>query len=143
MKYVISTSSVSTKFIEYHPCVAGGIQTPKRHVIVHGGANIASVKSAYGEMGADDQGIPMWTPQGVVTSITDEQAKFLASHDVFKAGVVGGFYKILDTDPGQDHKKVKALAAADMTARDGSAPLTADTLKSRVKITTVKVAEEQ
>ena len=142
MKYVISTSSVSTKFIEYHPCVAGGIQTPKRHVTVHGGANIASVKSGYGEMGADDQGIPMWTPQGVVTSITDEQAKFLSEHDVFKAGVAGGFYKLMDTDPGQDHKKVKAIASSDMNPRDGSAPLTEATLKNRVKVTTAKVSDE-
>ena len=137
MKHVLSTATSSTKFQDHK--VVGDMPTVVKSVMVYGGANLPSAKSGFGEHATDEGGHPLWTPRGVVTPVSDEDAKFLAAHRVFQAGVEAGFYVIMDSDPGQDHKKVAKLAAAELTAADKSAPLTKDTMKSKVAVSTIKV----
>lgn len=139
-KYVLSTATASTKFQGFGNTPPGGVHTVVREVLVHGGANLASIKSGFGEMSQDDQGVPMWTPKGVVTPVTDDDAQFLAAHPTFQIGVNAGFYAILDNDPGHDHKKVARVAAAELNERDGSAPLTGETIKNKVKVSTSKLS---
>lgn len=140
-KFVLSTATASTRFQGFGDTPPGGVHTVVRQVMVHGGNNIASIKSGFGDMTADEQGIPMWTPKGTVTRVTDEDAKFLEEHPTFQIGVNAGFYTILDTDPGQDHKKIAKIAASELKNADKSAPLTNETLAQKVKVSTAKAEE--
>ncbi len=142
-KFVLSTATASTKFQKNGETPPGGVHTIIRHVMVHGGSNLASIKSGYGDMSQDDQGVPMWTPRGVVTRVSDEDAAFLEAHPTFQIGVKAGFYSIMDNDPGTDHKKIaKIVAAGELNDRDGSAPLTSAVLANKVKVSAVKVSDE-
>ena len=141
-KYVLSTATDSVKFQDHMMASeSSGMLTVIRSVMVHGGANLKSSKSGYGDMVNTDEGIPLWTPAGVITTIKDEDVEFLKNHRVFKIGMDAGFYQILDSHPGNDHNKIKAIVASDMTKKDGAAPLTGEKL-AKVKITAGKVDEE-
>jgi DNA-nicking Smr family endonuclease len=82
-----------------------GMQVPVKEVIINGGANIAN-KS-------------LFTPYGVVTSISDEEAELLQNNYVFKRQQEAGFIRIEKKE--QDPEKV--VSANGMTERDASAPL--------------------
>ena len=136
-RYVLSTATANMKFHEYTQASPGSPHTPVRTVLIRGGANSPSMDSGFGEQSKTDEGVPLWTPSGVITPISDEQAEMLMRNETFKRGVEGGFFKILDKDPGDSHKKVKQITS-DMEGRDGAAPLTQATFASKVKISTEK-----
>lgn len=141
-KYVLSTATCGQKFVQYQPAVSpGGLNVPLRHVIIHGGANSASTTSGFGELTNTEDGIPLWTPAGVVTKVSDEDAALLEGNEAFCRARDLGFFQIMDTNPGDSHNKIKKLAA-EMTPRDVSAPLTSETLKGAVKVTT-KLKEDE
>lgn len=134
-KYVLSTATCTQHFPEYAPNAGqSGINTAIRTVTVKGGANSASSVSGFGDLSHTTEGQPLWTPRGVVTEVTDEEAAFLLSCPQFIVGQKAGFYQIMEKG-AHNHDTVKKLAK-NMTSRDRSAPLTVETLKSQVKVTT-------
>lgn len=135
-KYVLSTATCSQRIVSYLPGNSqSGVNTIDRSVRIKGGANAASSSSGFGDMTHTPEGQPLWTPRGVVTEVSDEDAAFLESHPTFIDGVKAGFFQMMDKGVGTNHDKVKKLATG-MTERDLSAPLTSATLKSQVKVTT-------
>ena len=142
MKYILSTATASTKFQDHTKANDHSMLVVTRAVTVYGGSNLPSAKSGYGDMVTGDSGMPLWTPRGVVTPVSDEDAAFLAEHHAFKLGAANGFYQIMDSDPGNDHNKIKKMAAADMTAKDKSAPMTNETIDKRLKVSAGKIDEE-
>lgn len=142
-KYILSTATCSQRFHDYLASVQpGGVNTSERSVLVKGGANSTSLTSGFGELTSTEEGTPLWTPNGVVTTVSDEDAAWLELHEGFQAAVERGFYKILAKDPGQDHAKIKKIVEADMTPRDPAAPMTSETAKTQVKVTTKLDKEE-
>lgn len=141
-KFVLSTATCGQRFTEYRLGENGGVHAVLREVLIRGGANSPSDKSGFGEMSHTDGGAPLWTPHGVVTKVSDEDAAFLAKHEGFQAAVKKGFYVVMDTDPGDSHKKIAAVVQSDMSKRDGSAPLNKEVLKTQVKVSTKLLVEE-
>lgn len=104
MPYVYSTNSTSVGYTEYRPGQgAGGLPTPIRTVVVKGGANVANKN--------------LVTPYGVATRVSDDDAAFLSTNADFIRHRKAGFVRI------DDRKMDPEVPAADMEARDGSAPL--------------------
>lgn len=143
-KYVLSTATCSQRFVDYHLGANGGVHSVLKEVLIKGGANSPSSTSGFGDLANTEGGQPLWTPQGCVTTITDEEAKFLESHEGFQAAVKRGFYTVMDKNPGDSHSKLAKIVESDMTKKDGSAPLNKETLKGAVKVTTkLKVDDEE
>lgn len=108
MKHVFSTLNASTAYTDY--ANQSGINTPVRRVLVHGGAGVAQAAGA---------GARVYTPQGVRTEVTDEEAEFLAKHPHFIEHQKRGHVRIENI--ARDPDKV----AEKMDQDDGSAPKTA------------------
>ena len=99
--YVVSTLSQDTSYPIWSD---GEVKTVKKHIVVKGGTGVANKN--------------LITPLGVVTQITEDEAKHLADHRLFKLHQKNGFVRILD------RKIDPEVAVTDgMNSRDNSAPL--------------------
>lgn len=108
MPYVVSTLTNSQEYANYIKPPSDGIKvarpaTQSQAVVIKGGANVQGV---------------IRTPEGVLTQITEEQAKFLGDHPVFQRHQKRGYVKIVTREVNPDK-----VAAKDLEARDESAPL--------------------
>ena len=99
--YVYSTLSTDTRYALYG--AAGDIE---RSVLIQGGAGVANDR--------------LVTLKGVATRITAEDKELLEANGIFKIHKDNGFVKI------ESVKEDAEVVAADMTAKDKSAPLTPD-----------------
>lgn len=125
MKFVLSTMTMGVNYCFYQdmPRAAdgkgNGMQMPViRHKIhIAGGAGLPSGSSGFGNMGKDEAGQPLWTPSGIVTSITDEQYEQLQKHSLFMAHVAAGWLRVVDKDLRNNHglveKEVRTMAQKD------------------------------
>lgn len=143
--WILSTESSTSIFNKYGESAPGAPKPVEMRVVIHGGANIGSIRRPFGDAAQTDEGIPFYTPRGIVTRV--ERAKyehFLMHNDCFQTGVKGGFYKVLEKDPGENHAEVKRIVNDTMTAADNSAPLTAARVKSlgKLKVRTTNTSEE-
>lgn len=133
--WILSTESCSSIFRKFGTGAPGAPLPVLASVCIHGGSNIGSIKKAYGDQSMTEDGIPFYTPRGVVTPIPRAAyVEILKDNETFQTGVNGGFYKVLDKDPGENHAEVKKIVAAEMKAEDNSAPLTAARLKTAGKL---------
>ncbi len=104
-KHVVSTLSADTRYACW--VNNNGINNVTRSVLVKGGAGVAS----------RGNGDPV-TREGVITHITDEEAKLLAENAHFKRHQERGFVKIVNIARDPD------TVAQSMTTKDGSRPKT-------------------
>lgn len=104
MKYVYSTCSTDFAYGTYTKAPKGGLPTLGRRVLIKGGSNVATKN--------------LVTPFGVMTKVSDEDAAYLMTDKHFLRHMAGGFVQISDKNHDPE------AMAADMTSRDGSAPLT-------------------
>lgn len=102
--YVFSTLAAAVSYTGYAEPKGDNLPQVAMSVVVNGGAGVANKRT-------------LQTPRGVVTEVTEEEAKFLAGHSVFQIHLKNGFVQISDKNADGDE------AAADMTGRDESAPL--------------------
>jgi hypothetical protein len=127
MKYVLSTLTNPFIFVKYSKPVLSEkgsyIKDPQplRRILIAGGANRPSSRGV-GEYTVDNNGIPMWTPAGVVTAIDDNDLVWLLEDKGFKSFINAGHLKILDRDIGADAAKIRKETAT-MVQRDTQAPL--------------------
>lgn len=105
MPYVFSTLTCDQVYTLYKPQVSDvAPPIPEAQVFVRGGANLADKR--------------IITPRGVMTQISDEEKAVLLKCPAFVDHMKGGYVTI-------DDKKAEAdEVAADMEAKDASAPLT-------------------
>lgn len=82
MKHVFSTLSAPTEYADY--ITQPGVSTIHKKVLVRGGAGVAT----------QGNGPNIYTPMGVRTEVSDEDAEFLANHGIFKLHQKGGHVKI-------------------------------------------------
>lgn len=118
MPYVFSTATNNTVYVEYGEPVAGGLPPVKRRVTINGGANLPTKL--------------LVTPQGVATKITDDEAAFLRTNKAFIRHSNAGFMKLQNGAIIGDAQAKAGKVAADMTAKDKSAPKTAADFKDKV-----------
>lgn len=104
--YVVSTLTASQAYTLFEKADEDGKRIPraKRVVVVKGGHGVSDKN--------------LITPQGVVTTIDEDQANFLENNDAFKRHEKAGFVKILKKNPGDSEK-----SSSDLEQRDGSSPL--------------------
>lgn len=106
MPYITSTLSTDQNFPLYTKREGAKVQAKKiaRNITIAGRANVASKN--------------LITPAGVVTQVTAEELELLEKNPAFKRKVARGFLSVTKTNVDPDKK------AADMTAKDKSAPIT-------------------
>jgi hypothetical protein len=126
-KFVLCTASNDLQYADYDN--SQDVSRLLRQVVIRGKANIPSSNSGYGVQTSDpDSGLPIWTAQGMITSIKDETAEWLKDNWLFKREAAAGIVKILNDNPGNNHDIVAKIVQSDMLARDKSAPMTQDDL---------------
>lgn len=131
MKYVLSTLTNSFIFVKYSKPVIGDkgayIKDPQplRRIMIAGGANRPGMKGI-GEYTVDNNGIPMWTPDGVVTRVDDNDIVWMMEDKGFKSFVDSGHIRVLEKDISTDVSKIKKEIANGMSARDTMSPLLPD-----------------
>lgn len=105
MPYVASTLSNSVEYVLYEDGRnPNEVPNVRARVFVAGGANIPDKHFV--------------TPQGVISSVTDEEVALLEKNEVFKLHKENGFVQVLDKAPANaDH------AAANMQGREPAAPV--------------------
>jgi hypothetical protein len=112
MKHVFSTLSAGVDYTAWE--TQPGVSSVLRKVAIRGGAGVANVGS----------GPNIITPKGVRTEVSDEDAEFLANHEIFKLHQKGGHVKIeniardpdkvannMETDAGGKPKTAADVAA--------------------------------
>lgn len=138
--FVLSTMTTGVAYTVYQD--VAGLPTPVHKVLIHGGAGIPSLRSGFGEVTSNGEGQPVWTADGMITPVSDSDLALLLDHHVFKQHLEKGLVKVLNKDIRGNHKEVRKHAAG-MEA-DGFRPLTPETLKMRIKVSTesMKPADE-
>lgn len=136
--YVISTMTAAVSYCFYDK--VDGMPIVRDKVTIHGGAGIPSLRSGFGEASKDSEGHPLWTAEGIVTTLSDERYEKVKDHNLFKKHLERGYLKVVKQDIAGNHKAVKEVVR-DMTARDGFAQLTPSTAKQRLKAKVQTVAE--
>ncbi|WVR18069.1 hypothetical protein JXVLWARM_CDS_0018 [Burkholderia phage Bm1] len=127
--YILSTMTDNVSYNVYDK--TSDLPVVRKQVTIMGGANKASMNSGFGDMEKNSEGIPLWTPAGMVTPLSQENYDAIKDNAVFKRHLERRFLKILDKDPGKDHDKVSALVQT-MVPRDNAAPLNPATLKQQL-----------
>jgi hypothetical protein len=105
-KHVFSTLSAGTEYTEW--VTQPGVNTVLRKVVIRGGAGIAT----------QGNGPNIYTPFGVRTEVSDDDAEFLAKHGIFQLHQKHGHVRIESI--AKDADKV----AEKMEADTGSKPVT-------------------
>ncbi len=113
-KHVFSTLAADTNYAEW--VTQPGVNTLRKSVLVRGGAGVA-----LGGMGR------IYTPHGMRTEVSDEDAEFLSNHKMFKEHQERGHVRI--ENAAKDAEKVAEKMEADKSpdgakSGGGSAPKT-------------------
>ena len=131
-KYILSTMVHDVAYTFYNQNKDYPAEVGK--VLLRGGASIPSETSGLGEMSRDLSGKPIWTAQGVVTTVSDSDYEKLKDHKVFKDHLAGGLVKVINHDITGSNREIEKHAMA--MGSDPFAQLTPSTLKQRVKVKT-------
>jgi hypothetical protein len=107
MKYVFSTMTDSVRYCTYSR-PSGDLPVRERIILIKGGSNVAHLNK--------DGGI--YTPHGVVTTITDEEYEILKDHPVFLIHLKHRAVKIENANISVEK------AASDLIPADKAAPRT-------------------
>lgn len=139
-KYVLSTMANSVGYAFYHN--VGGVPMLRKKVQIHGGANMPSTKSGFGEMVQDGEGKPMWVAGGIVTPVSDADFESLEAHPLFQKHLKKGFLKVINQDITGNHKAVQKHIVT-MNQNDEYGLMDSSRLGGQVKTETVKLSQEQ
>lgn len=147
--YVVSkmANAVSYNFYERHNTsnnrndATGDLPMIKHKVVIKGGAGIPSLDSGLGERTKTPDGMILYTADGIVTPISDSDYEMLKDHHVFKQHVAGGLLEVVRNDITDNNKAIRKVAAT--MNEDPFGLMTAEKLKSRVKVTSRRMDEEE
>jgi len=132
MKYILSTMANSINYRTYK--TSGQIPVVVDAIIIHGGARTPSATSGFGDR-VDGGSQPLWTAQGVVTKVTDEQYASLMLHTLFKKHLDANRVKILDDNIAGNHSAI-IKETRSMECTDKSDQLTPSTVKQSIAVKT-------
>jgi hypothetical protein len=111
-KHIFSTLNADTRYTSWG--TQPGVNTMQRSVLVRGGAGVAQ----------RSQGTRVYTPDGVRTEVSDDDAAFLLTNKQFLAHQERGFVKIASAARDPDS------VAQGMELDDGGKPKTAADVKA-------------
>lgn len=138
--YVVSTMTNSVKYCRYSyigdDSHAGGkLPILQDYVMIRGGAGLPSIKTGFGNMTTDEEGVPMWTADGVVTPLSDEQYDVVKEHWLFQKHKKEGLLRVIEKDILGNHKAVQDIVNHDMRKRDAHAQLNGERFNEKIKVT--------
>lgn len=136
--FVLSTMTQSVGYTNWK--TVDGVPIPQGKIKIHGGAGIPSLRSGFGDIQSNSEGRPVWTADGIVTSLDDGQYAQLKDHPLFKKHVEAGLVKVISRDISQNHNEVKNYASS--MSRDSFQVLTPKTLKQKIKVTSLSAPAE-
>lgn len=131
MKFVLSTLTNSFIFVKYSKPVLGSkgnyVKDPQplRRILIAGGANRPNSRGT-GEYTTDNNGIPMWTPNGIITPVDDLDIQWMMEDRGFKSFIDAGHIRVLNKDIGSDTSKIRKEVENGMVQRDAMSPLLPD-----------------
>lgn len=142
--YVVSTMTNHIKYCRYNyigddASKGGKLPILQDYVLVRGGAGLPSIKSGFGNMTTDEEGVPMWTADGVVTPLSDEQYDILKGHWLFQKHKKEGLIRVLEKDIMGNHKAVSDLVRSEMKPHDDHAQMNKERFKMKIKVTTKRM----
>lgn len=118
MPQVASTLATDVKYTLWSPKskdAPGGPNTAIKHVTIHGGHGVAHRRAHGG----------LETPNGVLTTVTDEDVELLKKDEVFQTHERNGYVRIIESA----RKVAPEAAAKDLETKEPSAPLDAEDFK--------------
>ncbi len=131
-QYVISRLVNSVSYCFWNdPVSTNGLPFLREKITISGGAGLPSIKSGFGDLSADGNGIPLWTADGTVNAVSDSQYEKLKDHTIFKRHVENGLIRVVTKDVSGNHKEVKKITSG--MEKDGFAQLTPSTYSGKVK----------
>lgn len=151
--HILSTMTNSVMYRTYR--MVGGVNPAQKQgplpvpeanpITIRGGADRPSQKIGFGETAEDINGNILWTPRGVVTTITQEQYDRLKVHPLFIKHVEGGYLAVVEQNIVDNHKRVSRKvdemreSAQDRTGNknagfDKSKLLTKETAGDRINV---------
>lgn len=134
MKYVLSVMANAVSYCFYTTPQPGVVPAVRKKVRIEGGTGIPSVGSGIGHREADvATGVPLWTADGVVTPIKDEDYAELVDHKVFKSHLESGMIKVINSDISANHSAISKTAQH--MGSDDFKPLNKTTVKN-LKVST-------
>lgn len=137
-QYILSTLTNSLIFVKYAPVqldskgVPTGAPRALRRIRVAGGANRPNMIGR-GEVSTDNEGVPMWTPEGVCSPVLEEDLKWLMQDPSFKQFIAMRHIKIVDTDLNSNRGEMRKVIAGELHARDSMAPMLPDDPRNKLK----------
>lgn len=140
-QYILSTMANSVRYTTYNRTQPDNPRPIGKGIFIQGGAGIASERSGFGEMESREDGQPIWTAAGFVTPVTDEQYELLKVHPLFVKHEARGLVRVLSKDISKNHGEIQKNAAN--MATDAFAPMDAERLGTRVKVSNKKLDAEQ
>lgn len=139
--YIISSMTDSISYCFYAEAAnEKDVPALREKITIRGGRGLPSHRSGFGEMSQDVQGTPLWTAEGIVTRITEDQWNRLKEHPLAKKHLAANRLKKVDEDVRGNHKKVRQISR-DMEGPDSHALLTKQTVKERIS-KTIKIVED-
>lgn len=132
MKYILSTMTSAVSYCFYIEAKdEGSLPTVRKRVTIHGGKGLPSLTSGLGEVSKDDTGSPLWTPNGVITPVSDEAYEELKNHEVFIRHLDKKYIKVVNEDISRNNRAIDKEVSS-MAEYDKSALLTPATAKERL-----------
>lgn len=125
MAQILSTLTSSFVFVKYAESVEGQLPVKLRRIRIAGGANTPTNKG-FGDMSSDHRGTPMWTPSGMVTTVDDDDMKWLGEDRTFNQFVDAGLIQVMSEAGAEfkdNHKKLSREVRDNMSEADSHAPL--------------------
>lgn len=116
MPYVVSTHSSDVEYVNWSTNKDGGVNIRKEisdgktGVLIHGGHGVAQKSGSRG----------IYTPDGVITKITDDELTFLKSDQTFLQHEKSGGVKVVKTnaDPSKVAKDMATSKDTPLTVKD-------------------------
>lgn len=104
--FVLSTLSTATTYAGFVSNGEHNLPSLETSVTIEGKAGIADRRT-------------LVTPQGAVTAVTEDEAKFLSAHPLYQLHAANGFVTIVDSRPGD----IDSAIAGELKGRAPDAPL--------------------
>jgi hypothetical protein len=138
--YIVSTMTGDVSYNIYDFIGKDAMPVVRESIVIRGGASLPSMRSGFGNIAQTDDGIPMWTADGIVTPVSLERYALLKENKIFQKHLEGNMVKVLNKDITGNHKEVSRIAK-DMD-HDGFRQASSATIKSKVKVTMAKSGGE-
>lgn len=129
--YILSTFAHSIDYTVYGEAPPNAIPPVRRVITIRGGADIASETNPFGVASKTEEGRVLWTPAGIVTSVSDADYELLKGISAFRVHMDAGMLKLVNANVQNDHDKVERETRS--MSKDEHGVMNASNVAKRVK----------